>query len=70
MDVAAFLVVLDPGLHAETVEATIAAVRQLRGVAGVRTLYDDVGAEVKMIRQIREDVRASTLERARAAGTL
>jgi hypothetical protein len=57
VEVAAFLVVLDPGLHPDTVEATIAAIRQLRGVAGVTTFYDDVGTEIVAIHQIREDVR-------------
>lgn len=64
MEVAAYLVVLQKGLHEETVEATIAATRQLRGVAGVRTMYSDVGEEVRLIRQACEDVRAAALDHA------
>lgn len=68
MEVAAFLVVLDKNLHPERAEATMEAVRQLRGVAGVTTIYHDIGEEIKAIRQVREDVRSETLGRARAAG--
>ena len=68
MKVAAFLVVLEEHIHEERVEATIAAVRQLRGVAGVTTMYNDVGAEVKLTRQVREDVQRDVLDRARLAG--
>jgi anti-sigma regulatory factor (Ser/Thr protein kinase) len=67
-EVAAYLVVLHKHAHPESVEATIAATRQLKGVAGVRTLYDDAGKEIRDIRAAAEDVRAATLERARRAG--
>lgn len=70
MEIAAFLVVLSKHNHPDTVEATMAAVRQLRGVAGITSLYDDVGAEITAIRQIREDVRREILDRARAAGSV
>ena len=68
--IGAFLVVLHEGQDSETVEATIAATRQLVGVAGIRTFYDDVGQEIRGIRQIREDVRLELLDRARVAGSL
>jgi len=68
MEIAAFLVVLNKTVHPETVEATIAAVRQLRGVAGVTTMYNDVGAAVELTRQVRDDVQRDTLDRARAVG--
>lgn len=67
-EVAAYLVVLHKHTHPETIEATLAATRQLRGVAGIRTLYDDVGQEIKDIRAVREQVQTEMLERARAAG--
>ena len=53
---AAVLVVLEQHIADETVEDTIAAMRQLRGVQGVTVFYDDVGAEIRRVRQIREDV--------------
>lgn len=68
MDVAAFLVVMDKGLHEETIEGTIAAVRQLRGVAGIRTIYDDVGTEITLVRKILDDTRGEVLDRVRKAG--
>jgi hypothetical protein len=67
-EVAAYLVVLHKHAHPESVEATIAATRQLKGVAGVRTLYDDVGREIRDIRAVREEVREDIAERARKAG--
>jgi hypothetical protein len=67
-EVAAYLVVLHKHCHAESVEATIAATRQLKGVAGVRTLYDDVGREIRDIRAVRDEVREDVAERARKAG--
>lgn len=70
MEVAAFLVVMEKDLHPETAEATIAATRQLKGVAGICTLYDDVGREIGVIRKVRDDVRAETLDRARGIGGL
>jgi hypothetical protein len=66
--VGAFLVVLQPGLGPETLAATLAAACQLRGVAGVRTLYSDVGAEIAGIREVRDEVRREVLDRARQAG--
>lgn len=53
---AAVLVVLEPHVHEDTIEDTIAAIRQLRGVQGVTVFYDDVGAEIKRVRQIRTEV--------------
>ena len=70
MEVAAFLVVMEKDVHPETAEATIAAARQLRGVAGICTLYDDIGREIGLVRQVRDDVRAESLDRARATGGL
>jgi hypothetical protein len=67
-EVAAYLVVLHKHAHPESVEATIAATRQLKGVAGIRTLYDDVGREIRDIRAVRDEVRADITERARKAG--
>jgi hypothetical protein len=67
-EVAAYLVVLHKHAHPESVEATIAATRQLKGVAGVRTLYDDVGREIRDIRAVRDEVREDIAERARKAG--
>lgn len=59
--VAAFLVVMDEHCHPEQGELTIAAVRQLRGVASVRTLYDDVGHEIRESQRLIRDVRAGCL---------
>jgi len=58
-EVGAFLVVMEPYLHPEQVEHTIAAVRAIRGVAGVRTIFDEVGAEIANIRGIRAEARMS-----------
>lgn len=66
--VAGFLVVLDKNLHPEQAELTIEAVRQLRGVAGVRTMFDDVGHEITGIRAVQEESRESVAARARQAG--
>ena len=65
MKIAAFLVVLGEHVHEETVEATMAAVQQLRGVAGVTLVYDDVGAAITRNRQVREDVQREVLDRVR-----
>lgn len=65
---AAFLVVLSQHAHPDTIEATMDAVRQFRGVAGVVTQYDDVGKEIAAVRAIREETRESVVERARLAG--
>jgi hypothetical protein len=70
VEIAAFLVVMDKHLHPERAEATMAAVRQLRGVAGVTTIYHDIGEEIKAIRQVREDVQRDVLDRARLAGSV
>lgn len=66
--VAGFLVVLNKNVHPDQVELTIAAVRQLHGVAGVRTMFDDAGHEIEAARTERDEIRASTAERARQAG--
>lgn len=54
---AAVLVVLEPHVHEDTIENTIAAIRELRGVQGVTVFYDDVGAEIKRVRAIVDEVR-------------
>jgi hypothetical protein len=68
VDVAAYLVVLDKDLHPEQVEATIAATLQLKGVVGIRTLYDDIGREISGVRKIREEARSEIPQRVRQAG--
>lgn len=48
--IAAFLVVTEGHVSAETVENAIAAIRQIRGVQGVTTIYDDVGEAIDRVR--------------------
>ena len=60
---AAVLVVLEPHVAEETIENTIAAIRELRGVQGVTMFYDDVGAEIGRVRGIRAEVEQDLRER-------
>lgn len=71
-DIAGVLVVFDKHAHPDQVEQSLAAMRQLRGVAGVRTMFtsDGVAHEIAMVRQIVEETAQSVVERGRAAGTL
>lgn len=53
---AAVLVVLEEHVTDERIENTIAAIRELRGVQGVTQFYDNVGAEIERVREIRREV--------------
>lgn len=66
--VAGFLVVLDKNIHPDQAEQTIEAVRQLRGVAGVRTMFDDAGTEIVGVHAIQQQTRDDIASRARVAG--
>lgn len=69
-DIAAFLVVTEKHAHPDTIEATMDAVRQLRGVAGIRTVFNEVGQEVQDIRAMRDELRDELVERAQKAGAV
>lgn len=71
-DIAAFLVILDRHLHPEQAADTVAAARQLKGVAAVHTTFDEQGIaqEIAHVRGIVAETRASLEERARGAGAL
>lgn len=60
-DVAAFLVILDKRVCLETAVATMDACRQFKGVIGIRTIYDDTGAEIKLTRGIVDGLRDDLL---------
>lgn len=67
-EIAAFLVVIEKNAHPEQAELAMAAVRQIKGVVGIRTMYNDTGDEIARVREWREDVRLDAVDRFRQAG--